>query len=146
MIRVAGGRAVPRHRTAHSAGARRYTTRKWDLQRAVSSGGMPSSHTALIVGVTSATGVQEGIGSSIFALCLVVTLIVSYDAAGVRRAAGKHAAVLNALLSELPVHHPAHVPLRSGEQLDAKLGHTPLQVFAGMGVGLVVGVLWQTLR
>jgi uncharacterized protein len=110
----------------------------------INSGGMPSSHTALIVGLTSAVGLKEGVGSSIFGICLVVSLIVSYDAASVRRA-GKHAAVLNAMLADLPTHHAVHGSLRSGEQLSASLGHTPLQVICGAVLGVCVGVVVQSI-
>jgi uncharacterized protein len=109
----------------------------------IKSGGMPSSHTALITGVTCAVGVKDGLGSPIFALCVVLSLIVGYDAQSVRRAAGRHAAVLNALLSDLPVHHPASAVLRPGEQLKAALGHTPPQVLCGVVLGLSVGYLVQ---
>lgn len=100
------------------------------------SGGMPSSHTAFIVGVTAASGLKDGLDSSVFALGFVLSLIVAYDATGVRRAAGRHAAVLNALLSELPVHHPAHGPLEPGEQLKVSLGHQPWEVLWGALLGM----------
>jgi uncharacterized protein len=124
----------------------RHKTLSWEWQRMVSSGGMPSSHTALISGLTAAVGAKDGVGSSVFGICLVVALIVSYDAASVRRAAGKHAAVLNAMMAELPLTHAAHGPLRPGETLGASLGHTPLQVVVGAVLGFTVGVLLQSIR
>ena len=74
--------------------------------RLIGSGGMPSSHTALVIGLTTAVGVKEGTGSDIFAVCLVFTIVVMYDAAGVRLQAGKHASVLNRVIMALPPDHP----------------------------------------
>lgn len=124
----------------------RHATGRVVWMRLVSSGGMPSSHTALVTGLTTAVGVQDGLGSSVFGICLVVSLIVSYDAASVRRAAGKHAAVLNAMLAELPLSHPAHAPLQPGETMAATLGHTPLQVGCGALLGFTVGLATQAFR
>ena len=142
-------------RTGHSPGRwvrdhkhpprRRRTTKKWDWALVLSSGGMPSSHTAIISGVTAAIGTRDGLDSPLFALALVMVLIVAYDATSVRRAAGSHAAVLNALRAELPVHHPANAAASQGEQLRASLGHTPVQVAVGGSVGLFVGVIVQTI-
>jgi acid phosphatase family membrane protein YuiD len=101
----------------------------------VGSGGMPSSHTALVVGLTTAIGLKESLDSSIFALCLVFSLVVMYDATGVRLHAGRQAEVLNQLILELPPQHPVSDtrPLRDS------LGHTPIQVGVGALVGMVIG-------
>lgn len=114
-----------------------YAEKKWDWSRALSSGGMPSSHTAFVVGLTTAIGVQEGTSSNLFALAIVFTLVVAYDATGVRLHAGRQASVLNLIIAELPPEHPAQV---TGVLRDS-LGHTPLQVAVGAAVGLVVGYL-----
>lgn len=120
-----------------------YQTRKWDLSRLAGSGGMPSSHTALIVGLTTAVGVKDGTDSNIFALCLVVSLIVMYDASNVRHQAGRHASLLNIIITEMPPDHPVQDTLLPGERLRDSLGHTPLQVVCGAVLGLIVGYLWQ---
>lgn len=101
------------------------------LRRMVGSGGMPSSHTALVVAMTTAVGLQEGFNSTLFAISLILTLVVMYDATGVRRAAGKQARVLNRLLYELRVEHTIH-----DARLKELLGHTPLEVLAGSLVGI----------
>lgn len=116
-----------------------YTEQKWDLARLVSSGGMPSSHTGLVMGLTTALGVLQGTSSSAFAIALVFSLIVMYDASGVRLHAGKQASVLNMIITELPPDHP--VSTTQGQLLKDTLGHTPLQVAVGAVVGVVTGYL-----
>ena len=105
------------------------------------SGGMPSSHTALVVGLTTAVGLKESIDSSLFALCLVFSLVVMYDATGVRLQAGRQAEVLNQMILELPQQHPVSDtrPLRDS------LGHTPVEVGAGAVVGVVIGWLHYSM-
>eukprot|EP01025_Chloroclados_australasicus_P055146 TRINITY_DN660_c1_g1_i2.p2 TRINITY_DN660_c1_g1~~TRINITY_DN660_c1_g1_i2.p2 ORF type:complete len:169 (-),score=9.06 TRINITY_DN660_c1_g1_i2:269-754(-) len=120
-----------------------YETNNVEWVQVLTSGGMPSSHSALIMGLTAAIGVKNGTDSSIFALCLVISLIVMYDAANVRQAAGRHASLLNLIVSGLPLDHPVQDTLVPGEQLRVTLGHTPLQVVCGAIVGLVVGYMWQ---
>jgi hypothetical protein len=106
---------------------------EWDWSLLMSAGGMPSSHSALAVAVTYAIGLTQGFGSPLFALALVLAMIVLYDATGVRRQAGEHARVLNAILSDLVAGHPL-----KEEQLKELLGHTPGEVIAGATLGLVV--------
>ena len=109
----------------------RFTHGKWRLRALLDSGGMPSSHSSLCVGVTTSVALQHGFRSSAFALGLAFSLIVMYDAAGVRRHAGKQAEVLNKLLSSAQ-------DLDLGtEQLKEVLGHTPLQVVMGCLLGIV---------
>ncbi|CAD7695864.1 unnamed protein product [Ostreobium quekettii] len=112
---------------------------RWSLGRMLTSGGMPSSHTALVGGLVAAVGVQEGSGSVAFAVATVLWLLVMYDASGVRLAAGRHASVLNTIISELPPEHP----VQDGQRLKDSLGHTPLQVLVGAIVGLLVGYFFQ---
>ncbi len=95
----------------------------WDIRAIVDSGGMPSSHSALCAGITTAIAFQNGLGSSAFALAVAFSSIVMYDAAGVRRHAGKQAEVLNQVIDELLEGHPV-----SDIKLKEVLGHTPLQV------------------
>lgn len=112
----------------------------WDLSALVAAGGMPSSHSSLAVAVTAAAGRTLGLSSATFAVALCYALVVMYDAAGVRRHAGKQAEVLNVLLSDvistLQTSHPV-----SSQRLKEVLGHTPRQVAAGAVLGLAVGLL-----
>ncbi|KAG7586161.1 hypothetical protein ISN45_Aa02g014960 [Arabidopsis thaliana x Arabidopsis arenosa] len=101
-----------------------YKERRWDLKRLVGSGGMPSSHSATVTALALAVGLQEGFGGSHFAIALVLTTIVMYDATGVRLHAGRQAEVLNQIVYELPAEHP----LAESRPLRELLGHTPPQV------------------
>lgn len=109
----------------------------FSLARFVGSGGMPSSHSALVVALFTAVGLREGWGSPITGITLVFALIVMYDAAGVRRAAGKQARVLNKIVIELA----ANKPLRE-ERLKELLGHTPFEVIVGAILGAAIAV-WR---
>nr|QKY15186.1 acid phosphatase/vanadium-dependent haloperoxidase-related protein (APH) [Polytomella parva] len=101
----------------------------------VDSGGMPSSHSSLCSGITTAVAIEHGFGSSLFAACVCFSVIVMYDAMGVRRHAGKQAEVLNKVLGELLDDHPMGMT-----KLKEVLGHTPLQVICGAILGLIVAV------
>jgi len=111
----------------------RITSGKWRLRAVMDSGGMPSSHSSLCVGVTTSVGLSQGFAHPAFAVGLAFSLIVMYDAAGVRRHAGKQAAVLNKLLSSS--ENLVDLDL-AGEQLKEVLGHTPLQVLCGLLLGV----------
>ena len=102
---------------------------------------MPSSHTALVVGLTTSVGLKESLDSSIFAMCLVFSLVVMYDATGVRLHAGRQAEVLNQMIMELPATHPAS----EYRTLRNSLGHTPPEVGVGAILGLVVGYLHYSI-
>ncbi|KAK9916276.1 hypothetical protein WJX75_000823 [Coccomyxa subellipsoidea] len=114
-----------------------YSERRWDATRLIGSGGMPSSHTGCVVALTTAIGVLNGTSSEAFAVGLVFSLVVMYDASGVRLHAGRQASVLNMIITELPPDHPVSDtrPLRD------TLGHTPLQVTVGAMLGMVVGYI-----
>ena len=111
--------------------------RKWDLHRFVSSGGMPSSHSALVMACTAAIGKLYGIQGPMFALSVILSAIVMYDACNVRRSAGDTAKLVNQIL--------AHVEKLTAEDfaedLKEVMGHTPLQVLMGALLGLGVGLL-----
>lgn len=111
-------------------------SRKWKWAMLLAAGGMPSSHSALMVGATIAIGLHEGFDSSMFALGVAITMIVIYDAAGVRRQAGMHAERINVLFEELLRGH-----IWSEEELREVLGHTPLEVTGGVLLGIIVAVL-----
>jgi acid phosphatase family membrane protein YuiD len=112
--------------------------KKLDLTRFVGAGGMPSSHSALVVSMATCIGNQEGFHSPIFSLSVAVALIVMYDAAGVRRAAGKQARVLNEIVSMLQEHRGI-----TEEKLKELLGHTPIEVIAGALLGIFIASLFM---
>lgn len=100
----------------------------------VSSGGMPSAHTALVTGLATAIGRTDGLSSSSFAIAALFAAIVMYDAAGVRRAVGIQARILNRMLEEY------FTAQRFNEQrLRELVGHTPVQVVAGAVLGIATG-------
>ena len=103
--------------------------RKLNMRRLWGSGGMPSSHAATVMSLTTVVGIVNGWDSAIFAVSFVVAIVVMYDAAGVRRAAGKQAKVLNQMIEEKGMHMK--------ERLTELLGHTPFEVFMGALLGIV---------
>ena len=111
--------------------------RRLNLRLFVSSGGMPSSHSAMVVACTAAIGKLEGIQGGVFALSVIVASVVMYDACNVRRSAGDTARLVNQIL--------AHVEKLTAEDfaddLREVMGHTPLQVLMGALLGLGVGLL-----
>jgi len=113
-------------------------SRRWNWALLLSVGGMPSSHAALVVAVTHAVGLYNGFETSQFAICVVICMVVIYDATGIRRQAGIHAQTINILVEELLKGHPI-----SENQLREVLGHTPLEAVGGFMLGLVVTqLLW----
>ena len=122
-----------------------HAEREWDWRQVVTSGGMPSSHAALVNGLACSVASQHGLGSDLFAVVVVIAIVVMYDAQGVRLHAGRQAAVINALTAELSVEHPASTrrapgePPQSSLQLPTSIGHTRTQVAAGAALGWLVG-------
>ncbi|KAL6851652.1 hypothetical protein ACP4OV_020216 [Aristida adscensionis] len=110
-----------------------FVERRWDPRMLFSSGGMPSSHTALCTALTASVALCHGVSDALFPVCLGFTLIVMYDATGVRRHAGMQAEVLNKIVEDLFQGHPI-----SERKLKELLGHTPSQVFAGAFLGILV--------
>jgi len=111
--------------------------RRLDWGFFIRSGGMPSAHTALVASLATTVGFLEGFDSPLFGATTVMALIVMYDAAGVRRAVGVQAGILNRILRELKDRRPKDVE----HDVRELLGHTPIQVFYGALVGVVVAVL-----
>jgi len=109
--------------------------RRLDLRRLASAGGMPSSHTSMVVALTTAIGARRGVGSPEFALSAIFSSVVMYDATGVRRAAGRQAAVLNRIIDDL-----FHQEGLKEERLRELIGHTPFEVIAGALLGVVVAL------
>ena len=112
-------------------------TKKFNFKRILGAGGMPSSHSAVVMSITTMIGKEYGVGSSIFAACLIFSCVVMYDAAGVRRAAGKQAVLLNKI-----VQTPGLSGLEVQEKLVEVLGHTPIQVIVGAIIGILVGLIF----
>ncbi len=109
--------------------------RELDLKILISSGGMPSSHSALVCSCAATIGQLDGLHSTTFALAAVLSLVVMYDACNVRRAAGEQAKILNRIVDHWEELFPAMV----GKDLKELLGHTPYQVFMGALLGWFVG-------
>jgi len=111
-----------------------YSSKKIDLTRFVGSGGMPSSHTSFVMALSTSIGRIHGWDSAIFAVSLCFAFVVMYDAAGVRRAAGNQAKILNIIIEDL-----AHNKPLENERLKELIGHTPKEVLAGAVLGIVIG-------
>ncbi len=99
-------------------------------------GGMPSSHSSLLISATHAIGLSQGFDSPLFAMAVAISMVVVYDATGIRRQAGMHAALINAMLRDLAAGHPL-----KQEQLREVLGHTPLEVLWGIVLGISIAQL-----
>lgn len=113
------------------------TTHKFNFKRIIGAGGMPSSHSAITTTIATMIGKSQGFDSPIFALAFIVACVVMYDAAGVRRAAGKQAKLLNKLIET-----PGLTNVQVQEKLVEVLGHTPVQVFVGAAIGIIVGLIF----
>lgn len=112
-------------------------THKFNFKRILGAGGMPSSHTGVVTSLAAMIGKSQGITSPIFALSVIFAFIVMYDAAGIRRAAGKQAKLLNKLIET-----PGLSNIQVQEKLVEVLGHTPTQVLVGAIVGIAVGLIF----
>jgi acid phosphatase family membrane protein YuiD len=109
--------------------------RRFNFRVVVGTGGMPSSHTALVMAVTTTVGLTQGFTSPLFDVSLVFSTIVMYDATGVRQAAGKQAAILNKIMEELS-HHSFQE-----QRLKELLGHTRLEVIGGALYGIMIAMI-----
>lgn len=107
--------------------------RRLDVRLFTTTGGMPSSHSAGVMGLSTAVGLINGFDSITFAIALGFACIVMYDAAGVRRAAGKQAACLNRIIMDVYKQDLEE----AGGKLKELLGHTPIQVFVGAAYGVI---------
>lgn len=110
---------------------------KVNVRALVETGGMPSAHSALVAALATGVGQTAGWASSEFAIAVVFAVIVMYDAAGVRQAAGKQARILNQIIDEFfqEDHH------FNEDRLKELLGHTPFQVIAGSILGVLISWL-----
>jgi uncharacterized protein len=110
--------------------------KKVNLRYLVTTGGMPSAHSALVGALATGVGIKLGWSSPDFAIAALFAVIVMYDAAGVRQAAGKQARILNQLIDELFQEGKEF----NEEKLKELLGHTPFQVFVGLAFGIFVSL------
>ena len=119
-----------------------FYTKRWNWSLLLQAGGMPSSHSALVSAACLAAGFFMGFDSSEFAISFVLAMVVIYDATGIRRQAGKHAEIINAMIEDLTTGHPLKT-----EQLRDVLGHTPLESLGGTLLGIAVAlVTWMIVK
>ncbi|MDA3846813.1 MAG: divergent PAP2 family protein [Vallitaleaceae bacterium] len=111
-------------------------TRRFDFERLMGSGGMPSSHASTVIAASVVIGQTMGYDSPVFGLALVTSFVVMYDACGIRRAAGKQAEILNSIVDALRLHQSINYQ----KKLKELLGHTYFEVFAGAVLGVLVGL------
>ena len=111
-------------------------TKKLNFKRIIGAGGMPSSHSATTVAISTMIGKSEGVNSPIFALSLIFACVVMYDACGVRRQAGKQATILNEIINT-----PGLTTVQVNKKLVELIGHTPFQVIVGAIIGFIVGII-----
>ena len=110
--------------------------RRIDFTRLVGTGGMPSSHSASVTALTMAVGMEAGWNSTLFGATAFFSLVIMYDATGIRRAAGRQANILNRMMDELKDYHKLETV-----RLKELLGHTPLEVIVGAAYGVLVALL-----
>lgn len=108
-----------------------------DIARLFTSGGMPSSHSSFVTSLSTLVGIEKGFDSTTFALVCVFSLIIMYDATGVRRSVGKQAAILNQILDDF--HHKKPIEHKRLKEL---VGHTPTEVFFGAILGMAVALIF----
>lgn len=116
-------------------------TRKINFKIFTTTGGMPSTHSAGVMGLSAMVGILQGYSSVDFAIALGFSLVIMYDAAGLRRAAGKTAASLNKMMEEFYNHDLRAV----GGKLKELLGHTPFEVFVGAIYGILFAYVFHAL-
>jgi len=113
--------------------------KRLDLWFLIRSGGMPSSHTALVCALAAAVAMTQGFSSVAFAITAILAIVVMYDAAGVRHAVGRQSIILNRIVRELMDKRPRNEVERDLREF---IGHTPFQVIAGAVLGIFVAWLW----
>lgn len=126
-----------------------FVNKKLDITRLWDTGGMPSSHSSTVSCLTTCIGLKYGISSDFFAVTIIFAGIVMYDAAGIRRAAGKQAGVINSLLEKIPLfigraQYEKHFSKEKEAKLKELLGHTPFEVMVGCVLGIVIGFIFKT--
>jgi acid phosphatase family membrane protein YuiD len=116
-------------------------TGQFDFRMLAKTGGMPSSHSCSTMGMAVTVGIIEGFTSVAFGIALVLSMIVMYDAAGVRRSVGLQSKVLNQIIVELFSDHPQF----HSERIKELLGHTPFEVIVGAALGCLIAWVFNVL-
>ena len=116
--------------------------KRLDLWFLVKSGGMPSSHTALVCALATAVAMMLGLNSVAFAIAAILAMVVMYDAAGVRQAVGRQAKIINRIVKELREKRPRDEVERDLREF---IGHTQFQVIAGAILGILIAWVWLTI-
>ena len=111
-------------------------THRINWQLIFATGGMPSSHSSLVVALATATGLRQGFGSPLFAIATVLAFVVLYDAQGIRRQAGNQARIINRMLQNVE-----NAGIKVDKNLKELLGHTPIQVVGGTILGIIVALI-----
>jgi acid phosphatase family membrane protein YuiD len=111
--------------------------KRLDMTRFMGPGGMPSSHSTIVTSLATCIGIKNGFDSTLFVVCCAFALVVMYDASGIRRAAGQQAKMINMIIDAWEESDPLEKQIR----LKELLGHTPLEVFAGATLGILIAVL-----
>ncbi|MCD6576922.1 MAG: divergent PAP2 family protein [Anaerolineaceae bacterium] len=114
--------------------------KRWNWGIMLSSGGMPSSHSALVTAVALSIGFRDGFDTSVFALSVAIAMVIIYDAAGVRRQAGIHAERINEIMKNFIENR-----IFPEEDLKEMLGHTPFEVITGVLLGVLVSLILFTV-
>jgi acid phosphatase family membrane protein YuiD len=110
-----------------------------DLTYLISSGGLPSAHSAMVSALATAIAITEGFGSTFFAISVILAVIVMYDAAGVRQSVGQQSVVLNRIIREIRSREPL---IKMEADLRELMGHSPFEVIVGSALGIAVACLW----
>ena len=113
--------------------------KRFDLSSFITSGGMPSSHSAMVSALATAVGLTTGFNSALFAVSAILAMVVMYDAAGVRWAVSRQASILNRIVRELRLRRPRGEVERDLREL---IGHTPFQVIVGSVLGILITWFW----
>ena len=113
------------------------TSRRLDFRRLTGSGGMPSSHSSITMSLTMSVGFVHGFDSAVFAIAMIMSFVVMYDASGVRRSAGQQAAILNKIVEDWENGKFKN----TDKKLKELLGHTPLEVVAGAILGILIAII-----
>jgi len=116
--------------------------KRLDLRYLVGSGGMPSSHCAVVGALATSVAMIRGVGSVAFGIAAILAVIVMYDSAGVRQSVGQQAAVLNRIIEELRFRRPL---IELERDLREFIGHTQFQVIVGAVLGILIAWLWITV-
>lgn len=118
-----------------------FFTKSFDPERLIGSGGMPSSHSATVCALATSAGFVYGLDSFAFAISAIFAFIVMYDAMGVRLETGKQARLLNEITDAFKTLEGINISNFSSEKLKEFVGHTPIQVYAGAVLGILIGIL-----